>query len=237
MGLSELIEKNDQRSAVRNSAVSATLLAAVGSAAAQSNLTCPYDLTTVAGPLPAPVPSLGLLGVALLAAALGWLAWRQGRFPGARFMAMALLAGAALLANQGGGGLMQQAYAAAVNVVLSNPAGETVHATPKWGDTVTFQNTSGTALRISSFAPDLPANSACSAGAVLPVGGSCSYTAKCAPTSCPSRTTGSADFGRCICSAGNAWSLSGQCQSASNCNQVEPMPDGAGDYRCANTGP
>jgi hypothetical protein len=161
----------------RQAGVVATL-AAAGSAWAQ---TCNYDLTTVAVPAPANVPSLSMLGVALLAAAVGFLAWRQGRFPGARFMAIVLVAAAAMLANQGGGGLVQKAYAAVVDVVLSNPAGENVSASANDGDEVVFRNTSGVALRIGSITP---APATCGEGTVISPGGTCTTTASCPVVSC-----------------------------------------------------
>lgn len=153
-------------------------IAAAGTAWAQ---TCSYEITTAAVPVPANVPSLSLLGVALLAAAVGFLAWRQGKFPGARLMAVALLAGAALLANQGGGGLVQRAYAATLEVLLSNPAGETQGAVVANGDTILFRNTSGASLRVSSITP---APAACGEGTVIPPGETCATTASCPVEAC-----------------------------------------------------
>ena len=143
--------------------------------------TCSFEITTVAVPTPANVPSLTMLGVALLAAAVGFLAWRQGKFPGARFMAIALVAAAAMLANHGGGGLVQKAYAAVVEVILSNPAGENVTASANDGDEVTFRNTSGVPLRIGSITP---APAACGEGTVIPPDGTCTTTASCPAVSC-----------------------------------------------------
>ena len=122
-----------------------------------------------------PVPSLSMLGVALLAAAIAFVAWRRGKFPGARFMAVALVAAAAMLANQGGGGLVQQAYAA-VLVSLTNPAGETLTIDPSSGQTVTFTNNSGAPLVIRSVTPAL---AGCTSGSTLAIGASCSGTARC----------------------------------------------------------
>ena len=77
---------------------------------------CSYDLTTVSAEV-ASVPTLSTLGMAVLAMAIGFVAWRQRRFRGGRFLAVALMAVAAMLVNQGGGGLLQQAYAAVVDIV------------------------------------------------------------------------------------------------------------------------
>ena len=58
-------------------------------------------------------------------------------------MATALVMAAAVLANQGGGGLVQRAYAAAVS--LTDPAGESMTITVSGGPTITsFQVCTGT---------------------------------------------------------------------------------------------
>ena len=208
-------------------AVLATL-AAAGPAWAQ---TCTYDLTTVAVPPPANVPSLSMLGVALLAAAVGFLAWRQGRFPGARFMAIALVAAAAMLANQGGGGLVQQAYAAVVEVLLNNPDGQTVSASAEDGDEVIFRNSTQVPLRISSITP---APAACGEGTVIPPGGVCSTTASCF-RGCQGRDQienprypifNNIPQQRCICGPGYARDDNGDCVEEGACNSVFTQPDG-----------
>lgn len=174
-----------------------TTLAAAGSAAWAQ--TCDYTITTTAGAAvaaPTSVPSLSMLGVALLAAAMAFVAWRRGKFPGARFMAIALVAAAAMLANQGGGGLVQQAYAAVVS--LTNPAGESLTTSPADGETVTFTNNSGAPLVISSVSPAL---SGCDDGSTLAIGSSCSGTASCpAPLQCGVNEI-EAD-GVCVCAPG-----------------------------------
>ena len=169
-----------------------TTLAAAGNAAWAQ--TCDYTITTTAGVVPTSVPSLSMLGVALLAAAMAFVAWRRGKFPGARFMAIALVAAAAMLANQGGGGLVQQAYAAVVS--LTNPAGETLTTdpAPSDGETVTFTNNSGAPLVISSVTPAL---AGCTDGSTLAIGASCSGTASCpAPLQCGANED---EANECLC--------------------------------------
>jgi len=89
-------------------------------------------------------------------------------------MAIALVAAAAMLANQGGGGLVQQAYAAVVS--LTSATGETLASNHNNGDTVTFTNNAGVPLVISSVSPTL---AGCTDGSTLGVGASCSGTAAC----------------------------------------------------------
>lgn len=173
-----------------------TTLAAAGSAAWAQ--TCDYTITTMAGAVtpvvgtPTPVPSLSMLGVALLAAAMAFVAWRRGKFPGARFMAIALVAAAAMLANQGGGGLVQQAYAAVVS--LTNPAGESLTTSHSDGEAVTFTNNSGAPLIISSVTPALPG---CDDGSTLAIGASCTGTAVCPALQCDFNEV--AVNGICVC--------------------------------------
>lgn len=177
----------------------ATLAVAGSTAWAQ---TCDYTITTTAAAVPAtvnPVPSLSMLGVALLAAAMAFVAWRRAKFPGARFMAIALVAAAAMLANQGGGGLVQQAYAAMVS--LTNPAGETLttNPSPSNGETVTFTNNSGAPLVISSM---LPALGNCTDGSTLAIGAACSGTASCQGLQC--QNPNEDENNNCLCRSGYA---------------------------------
>ncbi|MFG5780231.1 midcut-by-XrtH protein [Comamonas sp. J-3] len=144
--------------------------------------TCEYSITTAPSALTPPVnsvPSLSLIGIALLAVAVAFVAWRRGKFPGARIMALALLLTAATLANYGGGGLVQRAYAAVVG--LTNPNGESLTTSVTNGEVITFTNSSGRPLIVSSVKPAL---AGCNDGSTLAVGGSCSGTAVCAATSC-----------------------------------------------------
>ena len=225
--------------------VGAALLAFGGSAWAQQ---CNYAFTTVPAPAPAAVPSLSMLGLALLAAVAGLLAWRQGKFPGSRFMAITLVAAAAMLANQGGGGLVQKAYAAAVEVILSNPGGESGSVTSANGDEVTFRNTSGVPLRIGSISP-APAN--CGEGQVIPPGGTCTTVASC-PASCPAGTIwdGSScvdipeepacgvnegtnsESGQCACNAGFARNTLGLCAPADLCANGFQFVNPPGEDQC-----
>ncbi len=225
--------------------VGAALLAFGGSAWAQQ---CNYAFTTVPAPAPAAVPSLSMLGLALLAAVAGLLAWRQGRFPGSRFMAITLVAAAAMLANQGGGGLVQKAYAAAVEVILSNPGGESGSVTSANGDEVTFRNTSGVPLRIGSISP-APAN--CGEGQVIPPGGTCTTVASC-PAFCPAGTIwdGSScvdipeepacgvnegtnsESGQCACNADFARDTSGLCVPAVSCANGFQFVNPPGEDQC-----
>lgn len=196
----------------------ATLATTGASAWAQ---TCDYTITTTAGTATAvnPVPSLSMLGVALLTAAIAFLAWRRGKFPGARRMAIALMAAAAALANQGGGGLVQQAYAAAMS--LTDPAGESMTVSVADGEAITFTNNAGIPLVIGSVSPAL---AGCGDGTTLAVSASCTGTASCpAPVAqCGAneisdpRSPSPSPTG-CICAPGNARDQFGSCIVALTC--------------------
>lgn len=183
-------------------------LAVLGAAGASAQAqTCNYTIVSAAGPVAA-VPSLTMLGLALMAGAVAWLAWRRGKFPGARLMATALVMAAAVLANQGGGGLVQRAYAAAVS--LTDPAGESMTITVTDGEPITFTNNAGAPLAISSVSPALPG---CDDGATLAAGASCVGTASCPAPMCvnanesanPASPTG------CACDPGYLREPNGQC--------------------------
>ena len=158
---------------------------AVALGSAMSSLwaqTCEYTITTAPSAVTPPVtsvPSLSLIGIALLVVAIAFVAWRRGKFPGAKMMAVALLITAATLANQGGCGLVQRVYAAVVG--LTNPAGESMTTSAASGEVITFTNSAGKPLIITSVKPAL---AGCEDGSTLAVGGSCSGTAACAVTTC-----------------------------------------------------
>jgi hypothetical protein len=163
-------------------------------------------------------------------------------------MAITLVAAAAMLANQGGGGLVQKAYAAAVEVILSNPGGESGSVTSANGDEVTFRNTSGVPLRIGSISP-APAN--CGEGQVIPPGGTCTTVASC-PASCPAGTIwdGSScvdipeepacgvnegtnsESGQCACNAGFARNTLGLCAPADLCANGFHFVNPPGEDQC-----
>ena len=162
----------------------ATWASTSSSAWAQANvirLRCDYNFETAAIPPPASVPSMSLLGVALLVALVAFAAWRLGRFPGARLMSAVLVAAAVLLANQGGGGLVQKAYAAAVS--FTNPAGETKTANELHGNPITLTNNSGVPLLLKSVNAGAypPGNQigACTEGDTLAPGATCTGTVNC----------------------------------------------------------
>lgn len=194
---------------------------------------CSYDIAYSPAPTTSPVPSLSMLGVALLVAIMAVVAWRQGRFPGAKFIATTFMVGAALLANQGGGGLVQQAYATVMEIVLSNPAGgNTPTQYPAPGDTLTFRNGTTVPLRISSVTPAL---SACGAGTLLAPGATCSTTVAGCPgvQQCTGVNeeyqTNSSGTG-CFCRSGYA-RINGVCVSRSVCEPDAPPssnPDDCG---------
>ena len=182
----------------------------VGAQAIETPATCSFNLDYATAPVPpAPVPSLSMVGIAVLMLVIGFLAWRRGRFPGARLMATVFVAAAAMLANQGGGGLIQQAYAAAISITLSNPSGGSVAGTvTRNGDVLTITNATGVPLQIGHFSSTWPGAAAptlghCAAGVTLAAGASCTATvAGCNTCTRPSIYNN----GSCItCSGGTAW--------------------------------
>ena len=191
---------------------------------------CSYDIAYSPAPTTSPVPSLSMLGVALLVAIMAVVAWRQGRFPGAKFIATTFMVGAALLANQGGGGLVQQAYATVMEIVLSNPAGgNTPTQYPAPGDTLTFRNGTTVPLRISSVTPAL---SACGAGTLLAPGATCSTAVAGCPGAlmCGENEVGNTDGTACICQPGLA-RINGICITRALCPADAPPssnPDDCG---------
>ena len=195
---------------------------------------CMFDISYAAAPVPpVAVPSMSMLGVALLVFFIGFLAWRNGHFPGARFMAVVLVAAAAVLANQGGGGLVQQAYAAVRNINLTDPAGGTINVgtgTPPSvfsGDELTLTNTTAKPLVISSVnessvrpGANVPDLGNCSPGTKLAPGASCTGTVSstCNVCSRPAVSSG----GNCLmCPVGTVFS---QATNECRCVNVPGAP-------------
>lgn len=214
----------DASSRCIQSGAAAAMVLAGGSAWAQ---VCSYDLTTAATAVVG-VPSLSTWGMALLVGFIGWVVWRQGRIKGARVLAILGLAGAAWVANQSGGGLIRQAYAAAVTVILSNPVGQTLTANANNGDTLTFTNTSGVPLRIASI---VPAPAACGNGTLIPAGGSCSTAASCGPLVCVGANE-DANNG-CLCDPGYARTGGGACVAQFVCPNGTEINPNNGELICS----
>lgn len=170
---------------------------AVASASPAVAQTCSYDITTdaVASAVTS-IPSLSLLGLLLLSLAIGWLAWRSGGMSGPRPMAIALAATAALLASPDGRGLMDKAYAATVEILLSNPAGESVNVVASDGDDVLLRNTAGVPLRIASI---VPTPAACADGTIIAPAATCSLPVSCPLLCGPNEVV---DNGACVCAPG-----------------------------------
>ncbi|MGB3072184.1 MAG: midcut-by-XrtH protein [Ottowia sp.] len=133
-------------------------------------LTCEVAVNHIAAN-PASVPSLSQLGLAALAGGIAIVAWRQRKLPGARPMAAALLATATFMVNQGGGGLIQKAYAATSDIL--NPSG-TLNLNVPYGETLTITNRSGVPVRLTSVNPALPG---CSTGVTLNANAFCTTEA------------------------------------------------------------
>ncbi|MET4576693.1 midcut-by-XrtH protein [Ottowia thiooxydans] len=132
------------------------------------------DHISAAPPTPAAVPSLSDLALAALIAGVAVMAWRQRKLPGARPLAAALLTAAAFMANQGGGGLIQKAYAATADIV--SPSGTLNLQVPN-SEQLTLTNRSGVPVRITGVVPEWIG---CAAGTLLEPNGSCTTT----PISC-----------------------------------------------------
>lgn len=158
--------------------------------------TCAYEVTTsaVVGTVTS-IPTLSALGLLLLAVAIGVLARRLGGWSGARVTVVVLVA-AAMLAGLGRGGLLDRAFAATVEILLSNAAGESITANVDDGDQVVLRNTSGVALRIAAIVP--PA-AACADGTLLLPAASCSLPVSC-PLACGANEVD--DNGVCVCAPG-----------------------------------
>ncbi|WP_423456562.1 midcut-by-XrtH protein [Ottowia sp. VDI28] len=132
------------------------------------------------------VPSLGTLGLAALAAALGILAWRKrhtlDREGGIRkWMPAVLLTLAGILGMQGGNGFIQSVRAAGP-YEFSSATGGTVEdlnmAYEEPSPFITITNSSGKRIRISSNAnPD--ETGTCVVGAEIAPGSSCTTQAVC----------------------------------------------------------
>ena len=197
------------------------------SAWAQSNdirFQCDYEFASAAAPLPASVPSMSLLGVALLVALVALAAWRLGRFPGARLMSAVLVAAAVLLANQGGGGLVQKAYAAALGLTFTNPAGESLADKALYGSQVTLTNGTNVPLlltRVYTSSWPQSAMGSCAEGTNLAPGASCTGALSCGGFCGPMEEFSTASPTGCACEPGTARNYTvGLCVDVKDCGST-----------------
>ena len=210
-----------------SAAALATWASTSTSAWAQSNVIrfqCDYEFASAAAPVPASVPSMSLLGVALLVALVALAAWRLGRFPGARLMSAVLVAAAVLLANQGGGGLVQKAYAAAVALTFTNPAGESLADKALYGSQVTLTNGTNVPLLLTKvYTSSWPqsAMGSCAEGTNLAPGASCTGALSCGGFCGPMEEFSTASPNGCACESGAARnSITGICVEVSACTST-----------------
>lgn len=160
-------------------------LSASASWAQDASYSCQMALgysPVAAVPPPTAVPGLTTVGIGVLAALLGAVAWRNRHKGGfSRFMAVGLVAGAAMLSLAGGDSLIT-AVRAAGPYEFSNAIGGSVtdstitFASPS--PLITVTNTSGSRIKITSNG-NTSESGTCAVGAELPAGGSCTTQAVC----------------------------------------------------------
>ena len=160
------------------------VLAALGMAMASAPAWAACQISLGYSPASSPVPSLTVASVAVLATALGALAWsrRSGMgSAGRKLLLLAVCGSAGLLAVQTGDGLIQTVRAAGP-YEFNNPVGGTVsdNAMPDGTTSVTVSNTSGVPVRIVSNS-NANAPGSCQPGSVVAPGGSCTTNAVCTP--------------------------------------------------------
>lgn len=128
-----------------------------------------------------PVPGLSWLGVGVLAAVLGVVAWRKQGKNGHRALSVALMAGAALLATHGGDSLVQSVRAAAP-YELNNASGGTLTDTDvafaQPSPVLTVTNTTSARLKITSNA-NANDTGTCAPGTEIAPGATCTTQAAC----------------------------------------------------------
>jgi hypothetical protein len=225
----------------RTAAMSAYSIAAVfsTSAMAQQNpiqFRCDYEFVSAAAVPAAPVPSMTLLGVALLVAMVAFVGWRMGRFPGARLMSVVLVVAAAVLANQGGGGLVQKAYAAALS--FTNTAGETLTGSDLYSSNITLTNNSNVPLLLKTVnigAWPQGQMGSCSEGITLAPGASCSGSLSCAASCRPNEIFSPLSTQGCVCDSdsGMIRDENGDCVSLDDPNYPCLEKEwGDGEYIC-----
>lgn len=145
-----------------------------------------YSPAATSAMTPSPVPGLGMMGIGILAMAVGVVTWRRSRTSsrqGQRLLLAALLASGTVLVGQGTGSLVQSARAAGP-YELSDPYGGSLTlndipiADP--APLITVTNTSGVRLRISSNSNSMESGT-CTEGSELAPGAACTTQAICPP--------------------------------------------------------
>ena len=128
-----------------------------------------------------PVPTLAVLSVGILSAALGVVAWSKTKAGSGKAMSVVLLAASAGLALQGGQGLVREVRAAAP-YNMDKAAGGTLsdstipYASP--APTLTLTNTTGVPLKITSNG-NAADTGTCTVGSTVAPGGTCTAVPVC----------------------------------------------------------
>ena len=158
------------------------VLASPTVALAQVANTCAVALSYAPLPSSAAVPTLNIIGLGVLGAAVGVIGWRRTRHKGVKALSVVAMASAVALAMHGGEGVIREVRAAgpyalvqALGGVLSDTF---VYATPTPIQTVT--NTSGVPLRITAN-DNVDETGSCTVGTILAPGQSCTTAPVCTP--------------------------------------------------------
>lgn len=128
-----------------------------------------------------PVPTLTLLSLGILSAAVGVVAWSKASSAKKKMLSVAVMGAALGLSALGGNGLVQEVRAAGMYAFSNAQGGVVADAEIAYADPApvfTISNTTGVKLKIVSNANAQEAGT-CAAGAELAPGASCTATAVC----------------------------------------------------------
>lgn len=134
-----------------------------------------------------PVPTLAVLSVGILSAALGVVAWSKAKAGSGKALSIVVLAASAGLALHGGQGLVHEVRAAApynMDTAAGGSVADNAIAYASPAPTITVTNTTGVRLKIVSNG-NAAESGTCAVGAEVAPGASCTATPVCTPPAQP----------------------------------------------------